>query len=237
GRVVAGRGDVGDRVVDVLRGARHVVRRERRRDHLQQALGGDAVLGVDVPEVDRLRVAGGLPHDVAVDALVGAGDAVLLHDVEGLTRPAVEVVGVALGGRRLLHLGAVGGAAGALLGLTGLLRLLRGGGSGGLLLGGGLGLRLGRGLLLRRDLLGLDAGARELVGDARPDVLDLLGAVGHLGRRSSCLARDGRRRVARHRRDPDGGGTEGGDTGSGDLVMTGQGATVTTGEDVLRHGG
>src|SRR5690606_9183700 len=65
----------------------------------------------------------------------------------------------------------------------------------------------------------------------------LHGAVGLPGPRMSCLARDGRRRVARRRRDPEGGGTEGGDTGSGDLVMTGQGATVTTGEDVLRHGG
>ena len=120
---------------------------EGRLDHLEQTLGGDAVPGVDVPVVDRPAVAAGLPDDVAVDPLVGAGDAFLLHDRHGLADPAVQVVGV----DGLARGGAVGGLGAALLrvglglgGLLGLvLRVRRGLGLRGLRLGLGGGLRLG----------------------------------------------------------------------------------------------
>ncbi|GAA3069827.1 hypothetical protein GCM10020000_62860 [Streptomyces olivoverticillatus] len=114
GRVVAGGGDVGDRVVDVPGGAVDVVRLEGRVDDLQQTLGGDAGGGVGVPVVDGVGVAGGLPHDVAVEAVVGARDALGVHDVQGLLDPAVKVVGVGLGGA---------GAGAALTGLRSSERL------------------------------------------------------------------------------------------------------------------
>ncbi len=80
-----------------------MVRLERRVDDLEQALGRGALDRVGVPVVDRGRVARGLAHDVAVDALVGTGDALLGHDRERLLDPAVEVIrvgdGLLLGGR------------------------------------------------------------------------------------------------------------------------------------------
>src|SRR5690606_7473988 len=114
GGVVAGRHDVRDRVERVEGGARHVVGREGRVDDLQQTLGRGALGGVGVPVVDGVRVAGRLAHDVAVDAVVGARDAVLLHDRQRLADPAVEVVRVRRrgggGGRGGRGRGGAGGA-------------------------------------------------------------------------------------------------------------------------------
>src|SRR5690606_31458867 len=145
GRVVAGGRDVGDRVVRVVDGAGHVVGGEGRVDDLEQALGRGALGGVGVPVVDGLRVARGLADDVAVDALVAAGDAVLGHDGERLLDPAVEVVRVRdrLGGRS-------GFGGGRALRGEGGARALRAVGAVGALLGavGGLGLGLVRGLVL-----------------------------------------------------------------------------------------
>ena len=69
-----------------------VVRVEGRLNDLEQTLGRGALLGVDVPVVDGVGVTAGLADDVALDPVVGAGDAVLLHDGAGLADPAVEVV-------------------------------------------------------------------------------------------------------------------------------------------------
>ncbi len=72
---------------------------EGRVDDLEQALGRDSVPGVDVPEVDRLGIARGLAHHVAVNSVVASGNTVLGHDGEGLADPPVEIVRV--GGRGL----------------------------------------------------------------------------------------------------------------------------------------
>ena len=99
--VVGGGRDVGDRVVDVRRGAGDVVRLEGGVDDLHQALGGDALHGVGVPVVDGVGVAGGLAHQVLVDALVGGRDALLVQDLQRLLDPGVDVAaGLGGGGGR-----------------------------------------------------------------------------------------------------------------------------------------
>ncbi len=185
-----------------------MVRLEGRVDHLEQTLGGDALGGVGVPEVDGLRVAGRLPHDVAVDAVVGARDALGLHDVQRLLDPAVEVVGVGLrGGRGRDGLALLRAARGLLLGALLVGLRLRGGLGVGLLLGLGLGLRLLGGvvgLLVQLGLLGLAEG-----GGAPRDRLDRGGLLG-VGR---GVRDDGER---------DGGGAGRGDARGGELVDLGQ---------------
>ena len=158
------------------------------------------------------RVAGRLAHDVAVQTVVGARDALALHDVEGLADPAVEVVGV----DRLAGGGAAGGG-----GLVALLRL-------------GLGLRLGvRRGLGRRGGLGLLVRGHLLLGDG---LRDRLGARD--GRREGGgLGSYGVARLTRPGEDREGesGGAEGGYTGNRDLVRLGE--TTMTKVAGLGHGG
>ncbi len=210
-----------------------MVRLEGGRDHLEQALGRDAVDGVDVPVVDGAGVAGGLPHDVAVQAAVAARDALGLHDAQRLADPAVQVVGVRLRGDRL-HRQALRGATGGGRGRALLRGLLGGGVDGGLLDGG----RLGGGsvgcLLLCREGVELDVLGGELVRHRALDVLQD-GAGGDLRGRGGGTGRDGVG-AARSGREGEGGGAERGYTGDGDLVVLGQLTTVGTVEDVLGHG-
>ncbi len=158
------------------RRAVHVVGLEGRVDGLEQALGRGARDGVRVPVVDRLGVAGRLTHDVAVDAVVRARNALLRHDVQRLADPPVEVVRIGLRG----GLGGLGDATGGLRG--------RLGGSG----------RLGR-LLLRGGRLG----RRHLQLQARVDQLRVVADGGAVVRvellpaaRDVVLVRDAVKSVA-----------------------------------------